>query len=244
MTFKVPKALLNLVTPAQFDSSSAPATTSFVQRALGSYSGQNNYAVSTVLTSSDIGKISIPTANSLTFTLPLASSVVPGSIIYVGNPSLAAAGTIINTQGADGITRPDGSTGSITLEGADFATFRRGNSGTSWVLENSPAALKYMSSFGGSLAASGYQKLPSGLIIQWGTFTTSAAGASNLTLPIAFTSVCKSFTASLQLAVGANAIFISWDQAASTASNVSVYARNIGNTAYIAANTTYVAIGY
>lgn len=39
-----------------------------------------------------------------------------------------------------------------------------------------------------SLAASGYQKLPGGLIIQWGTFSLAAAAASTqaITFPIAF----------------------------------------------------------
>lgn len=41
--------------------------------------------------------------------------------------------------------------------------------------------------FGSSLSANGYQKLPSGLIIQWGSVTTGAANvASIVTLPIAF----------------------------------------------------------
>ena len=39
-----------------------------------------------------------------------------------------------------------------------------------------------------SLSASGYQKYPGGLIEQWGLTTTSAAGATPVTLPIAFPS--------------------------------------------------------
>lgn len=41
-----------------------------------------------------------------------------------------------------------------------------------------------------SLAASGYQKLPSGLIMQWGTVTTN----TTVTFPIAFPSACVSLT--------------------------------------------------
>ena len=37
-----------------------------------------------------------------------------------------------------------------------------------------------------SLAADGYQKLPSGLIIQWGIMTTNASGDATVTFPIAF----------------------------------------------------------
>lgn len=44
-----------------------------------------------------------------------------------------------------------------------------------------------------SLGGSGYQKLPGGLIIQWGSVTLSANGDVAVTLPIAFTTAC--FTA-------------------------------------------------
>ena len=37
-----------------------------------------------------------------------------------------------------------------------------------------------------SIGTSGYQKLPGGLIIQWGSFTTSSSGYTNITFPIAF----------------------------------------------------------
>jgi hypothetical protein len=40
-----------------------------------------------------------------------------------------------------------------------------------------------------SLSSDGYQKLPGGLIIQWGTFTPSSSTTS-LTFPIAFSTAC------------------------------------------------------
>lgn len=40
--------------------------------------------------------------------------------------------------------------------------------------------------FSVSLAGSGYQKLPSGLIVQWGAVSTSASADVTLTFPIAF----------------------------------------------------------
>jgi hypothetical protein len=45
-----------------------------------------------------------------------------------------------------------------------------------------------VSMFGASLASSGYQRLPSGLIIQWGSVTSSGTGSPNLTatFPLAF----------------------------------------------------------
>lgn len=47
---------------------------------------------------------------------------------------------------------------------------------------------------GKSLATSGYQKLPSGLIIQWGKYTGATADAS-LTFPVAFPTDCYAVTA-------------------------------------------------
>lgn len=44
--------------------------------------------------------------------------------------------------------------------------------------------------FGASLALSGYQKLPSGLIIQWGTANGSASGSKAVTFPVAFPNAC------------------------------------------------------
>jgi hypothetical protein len=43
-----------------------------------------------------------------------------------------------------------------------------------------------------SNASAGYQKLPSGLIIQWGTFTTSSSADVGVTFPIAFPNACLS----------------------------------------------------
>lgn len=47
-----------------------------------------------------------------------------------------------------------------------------------------------------SLAANGYQKLPGGLILQWGSFHTTAAAAQTVTFPITFPNACLTATAS------------------------------------------------
>ena len=44
--------------------------------------------------------------------------------------------------------------------------------------------------FSKSFGTSGYQKLPSGLIIQWGTGLTAADGSLKVTFPIAFPTAC------------------------------------------------------
>ncbi|EOT2133521.1 phage tail protein [Escherichia coli] len=56
-----------------------------------------------------------------------------------------------------------------------------------------------MNSFGNSLTANGYQKLPGGMIIQWGSFSISPTGGSvgtvDITLPVAFPAACRSVNA-------------------------------------------------
>ena len=56
-----------------------------------------------------------------------------------------------------------------------------------------------MNSFGNSLTANGYQKLPGGIIIQWGSFSVSPTGGSvgtvDITLPVAFPAACRSVNA-------------------------------------------------
>lgn len=56
--------------------------------------------------------------------------------------------------------------------------------------------------FGSSLGASGYQKLPSGLIIQWGTVASNSVApyTTTVTLPIAFPTLC----AALSVLIGGN----------------------------------------
>jgi hypothetical protein len=52
----------------------------------------------------------------------------------------------------------------------------------------------YSTNFDRSLTANGYQKLPGGLIMQWGTFTNNVSPTSNktITFPIAFPTACYS----------------------------------------------------
>ncbi|HHJ2914047.1 TPA: hypothetical protein ACP60D_003112 [Escherichia coli] len=56
-----------------------------------------------------------------------------------------------------------------------------------------------MNSFGNLLTANGYQKLPGGMIIQWGSFSVSPTGGSvgtvDITLPVAFPAACRSVNA-------------------------------------------------
>ncbi len=68
---------------------------------------------------------------------------------------------------------------------------------------------KFTSQFVKYFGTNGYQKLPSGLIIQWGTATTLANGYITQTLPIAFPTTCFHVSANHQGSGGCNVIITS-----------------------------------
>lgn len=101
---------------------------------------------------------------------------------------------------------------------------------------------KFADEFGVSLTGNGYQKLPTGLIIQWGQVSSVAGnGNATMTYPLAFPNACLSVVA----IAGANNI----GQPALSGVNATVS----NKTGFIAYNTSasvatqpglYIAIGY
>lgn len=182
------------VTAAQFDNDTSLATTAFVQRALGNMNGINVYSVNTVIPASASGSWNAANANSVTLTLPLLSACPTGTVMsFYGND---ATGTVIATQGGDTLSL--GSTGyvsSMSLGRNDRVAFV--NATGAWLAIYGEGALIGSTSFAASLAANGYQKLPSGLIVQWGTSAAVNAGASvGVTFPLSFPTAVYSITAS------------------------------------------------
>lgn len=91
-----------------------------------------------------------------------------------------------------------GNSGSIQVSGndklivnADGSLVATVNPATG-VRSNALATMqKFADEFGASLFGNGYQKLPSGLIIQWGgTGVIPGPGGLNITFPVAFPNVC------------------------------------------------------
>jgi len=172
-------------TPPQFDNDTSLATTEFVQRALGSVAGQVNWAGgAVVLSASDVGKLHNVSGAT---TLPAASSVPLGTQIIVNAIGAARA---VSPSGADTLSAVGTSYGSITLEKDCSGVFQRNSDGNGWgMVQHGDEFLKYSRKFGSSLTASGYQKLPSGLIVQWGSGIYAAGVA--VTFPIAYPTACR-----------------------------------------------------
>jgi hypothetical protein len=178
-------------TAAQFDSSTKAATTAFLRANAGNLSGVYGVAAVSTLPASVAGKLVLLGGGSgYTTTLPLISSVPIGTKI-----SFASQGggvMSIARQGADVVYIGGAAYTVNTISGNDCATYVASSAGV-WTV--SDGALPFQTGgsggvFGSNKVANGYQKLPSGIIIQWGSGTSSgtAPGNATISLPIAFPS--------------------------------------------------------
>jgi hypothetical protein len=173
------------MTAPQFDVGRSAATSEFVQRALGSYASTRSISTATQLTQADVGcSIGLGGNAAYTVTLPDAAAVPNGVTISLhcrnSAPVTVASktGTQISPQGAY--------LAWIVLNNGESANFVR-ESGV-WVVYGT-ASLKYSSSYAAQFETAGYQKLPSGLIVQWVLGSSDANGEMRVTLPIRFPNV-------------------------------------------------------
>lgn len=194
-------------TTSQFDADSSLATTEFVQRALGNTRSFVSITESITLTAADSGRcyaLGGVTASS-TITLPLVSSCPTGvkfEFLNVGTNVLT-----ITRQGSDLIYPQGNGVTSFALGVGDSLVVE--SSGTSWVAVGGSVQLGYAAKFGASLGKPGYQKLPSGLVMVWGTTPASSASAAvATTYPLALTSV---FSAHISAGNSAAAHFARFD---------------------------------
>jgi len=172
------------VTPPQFDNDTSLATTAFVQRALGNLRSETAVNSSTTLGAAAIGQLVVGGAGTYTTTLPLANSVPVGAQIhFFGTADIVT--WVVQRQGADIIDNNGGGT-FFTVGTGDSAVLESNGVGT-WRIVSGSVSLRNSRDFGKSLASNGYQRLPSGLIIQWAGGTSQAASGNQvITLPIAF----------------------------------------------------------
>ncbi|AJO77660.1 phage tail protein [Pseudomonas sp. MRSN 12121] len=174
-------------TPPLFDSSKSLATTEFVARSAGSFGGSISIAASRVLTVSDIGK-RLELATGVTVTLPATESVPNGAAVLISAGPQSTTSRVTVAAGDQLAMSNLAVTVPYTLSpGGDFIAIRE--SGV-WRCHFGSETLRTASIFAASLGGNGYQKLPSGLILQWGYRTTSALStnytADAVTFPIVF----------------------------------------------------------
>lgn len=95
-------------------------------------------------------------------------------------------GTNIYLANSASVTSFNGRTGSISLNSSDVTTAL----GFTPYNATNPSGYTPLSNFNNSLVTNGYQKLPNGLIIQWGTYPTTVSTNGSFSFPLAFPNAC------------------------------------------------------
>jgi hypothetical protein len=171
--------VLGANTPPQFDNDTSIATTAFVQRALGNYAGVRIVTATETIPAADAGKVLLVNiASGGVVTLPAYASVVVGATFYI-QCGLATGSITITAPAGMTLTSPNGpvSGGTSMLVQPGVAVECVFLSSTTILVTNGAGAA--------SLANNGYQKLPSGLIVQWG-LSTNTGTITAVTFPLAF----------------------------------------------------------
>ncbi|WP_155638231.1 hypothetical protein [Burkholderia cepacia] len=155
-----------------------------LQRALGNFSGFLLVTSAATLAAAAAGQlVELNGSASYTTTLPAGSSVPQsGKMVFVNQ---SGANQTIATQGGDTIwSYTGGLVSSVVLRPGDSLELvsRAGQ----WDICGGSALLQFSASFGSNLATNGYQKLPSGLIIQWMSVNVAGGATTTYNFPIAF----------------------------------------------------------
>jgi hypothetical protein len=101
---------------------------------------------------------------------------------------------------------------------------------------------KFADEFGSQKSSSGYQKLPSGLIIQWGSTTTSS-GMTAGTFPIAFQNAIFQFYCTLKATISPTP-FTTGGYATSLTTFGVVAGNSTNGVAQSGVEVVWLAIGY
>jgi hypothetical protein len=148
--------------------------------------------------------------------------------------------TTVAANGTDKIYVANNGVSSFKMGANDFVTLVWQQAGV-WAVTSGSSVLGYTAAFGSLRSANGYQKLPSGLIIQWGLFTPSASG-STLTYPIAFPTICAAFAGTVSSVFNQSMTVVS--QSLYQATKIDVQVMNSPTGAGFALPVSWIAIGY
>jgi hypothetical protein len=188
-------------TAPQFDSTIRNASTAWVRQFGLQYSANFGVSSNTTLTVAQVaGSICNIQGNNITVTLPATTSAVIGTRVEF----VSGGGTnIIQRQGSDVIsTNFSNNVNSIVLNAGDSATLVYMGTGQ-WYVVGGSVQIGLSGSFLPNFSNNGFQKLPSGFVMQWGY---SAAVAFNtttvVTFPITFPTQCIGVTATAFGAAG------------------------------------------
>lgn len=220
-------------TQAQFNNSTNLATTAFVQRALGNFAGRIGADTTQTLPASVAGNVIVSNGTNPVLTVPVATTVPGGAAIVFE----AISACSVARQGTDVFYGALSST-SIPLLAGDTLIIES-NSITGWNVVGGSGQLQGAPGFTASKANAGYQKLPSGLIIQWASLDFTSNATQTWTLPIAFTTSVFTAYAIVEQNSGTINAVASWDASGKTLSTI-----KFQMTAATAVGVHVLAIGY
>lgn len=163
------------------------ATTEFVKNAGLQVGNIFTINASQSLSSAYLGAaVNLGGSGGYTVTLPASTNLSSGLYgKFISFVNVSSGDVVIGTTASDNITAGNGSVSSVTLKSGDRALIYL-SSANFWTLFGGEASLKYAGSFSSSFSGNGYQRLPTGLIIQWGISNNSSTNPATTTLPIAF----------------------------------------------------------
>ncbi|GMB00447.1 hypothetical protein [Pelosinus sp. IPA-1] len=226
------------ITASQLDNSKKLATTEFVKKAGLQLAATAQYTAGPItLSAAQAGQlIDLASGYTGTITLPAAASIPDGSIYYFWSGANVAVP--VQRSGSDTIYVNNSTVTSINLNSGDsLILMKTGAVGVgAWIAIGGTARLPFISQFGSSITGNGYQKLPSGLILQWGTAAIVSGGA--VTYPIAFPNGVYWFVPAVTAVINFNSAYASAAAAPGLASTI-VY-HGGGTTPY---NISWMAIG-
>lgn len=187
--------LVTATTPSLFDVTSKYATTGFVKNAGLIYGGITTYSTTQSLTNTAAGQqIYLTGSSTYVITLPALSTMPVGSTISFFCVTSGSSIVGIARAGTDTITPNfNGGVTQINIRNGDTLTLVSSGSNY-WVAISGSVQLGYSNAFASLISTAGYQKLPSGIIIQWAGGTASTAGVTN-SYPTAFPSAIFAITA-------------------------------------------------
>lgn len=212
-------------TPAQFDNSLNLATTAFVQTALGNMTGAVALSGTSTLTLSQAGSL-VTLGGTGTYTITLPAPTTKG-IQFVFCNYNAAIVTLSTPSGNFNGSVPGVASTYVLQANASLSIIADGNN---WLVVGGSGSA--------TLATSGFQKMPSGLIMQWSVYTCSTGGYTTPTFPVAFPNACFTVATGYQS-----------QTATQTSTNVNTLTKTgfnvaaVQGTSYVAQPINYIAIG-
>ncbi|QAU22608.1 hypothetical protein EO087_00310 [Dyella sp. M7H15-1] len=192
-------------TPAQFDSSTKLVTTAFLKAAGAQFSNTIQLSANTVLGANHIGALLVVTQNAgpITLTLPPTANQPIGSQIAILNQNIYSV--TVQSGDAGSIAAGAAPWASISIAACDSAILSTltANANSNWELVSGSALNAFSSTFGSSLMANGYKKIPDPssptgyIILQWGVVgLTSTATMATANFPTTFPNGCLNMVSS------------------------------------------------